>query len=244
LQPPPQAQPKPLERFGEVLRSRLSSRRTEQTYCNWLTRFTFFHQACHLAEMGEQEIKAFLTRLATVERVSSSTQNQALSALPFLYRHVLGREVGGLGRVIRARKPTRLPSVLTRDEARAVLANLTRAKRLRPSRIYSAGLRFTECPRLRVQDIDFARNEITVAGRKGAKDRVTMLPESLKAPLENHLRKVKAIHEKDLRDGWGGASRCPTPSPRKYPIAPPSRDWRCQLYVGNRMFRRQKGTYS
>ena len=175
--------------------------------------------------MAEPEINAFLTHLAVKEKVSASTQNQALSALLFLYRHVIGREVGDLGEVIRARKPTRLPVVMTREEVKAVLANLTGDKWLMASLMYGAGLRLMECLRLRVQDIDFSRNEILVRDGKGAKDRITMLPESLKIPLQEHLKKVKAIHERDLADGWGRV-QMPTALDRKYPNAP--KDWRWQ----------------
>jgi site-specific recombinase XerD len=177
------------------------------------------------SKMSEREVNAFLTHLAVKEHVSSSTQNQALWALLFLYRHVLGRELGNLSNVIRARKPTRLPVVLTREEVKAVLSLLYHDKWLMASLMYGAGLRLMECLRLRVQDIDFARNEITVRDGKGQKDRVTMLPESLKTPLQDHLQKVKAIHEKDLRDGYG---RVPLPDAldRKYPNA--SREWRWQ----------------
>jgi len=188
----------------------------------WIKRFILFHNKRHPAEMAEPEINAFLTHLALKERVSASTQNQALSALLFLYRYVLGRELGG---VIRAHRPKRSPVVLTCEEVKAVLAQLSGDKWLMASLMYGAGLRLMECLRLRVQDIDFARNEITVRDGKGARDRVTMLPESLKTPLQEHLRKVKAIHEKDLRDGYG---RVPLPNAldRKYPNA--SGDWRWQ----------------
>jgi len=217
--------PKLLDRMREALRSRHYSRRTEQTYCHWIKRYIHFHNVRHPAKMGEAEINAFLTHLAVKEKVSASTQNQALSALLFLYRHVLGREVGDLGEVIRARKPKRLPVVMTRDEVKAVLANLTGDKWLMASLMYGAGLRLMECLRLRVQDVDFFRNEILVRDGKGARDRITMLPESLKAPLREHLKKVKAIHERDLTDGWG---RVPLPDAlgRKYPNA--SKEWRWQ----------------
>jgi integron integrase len=188
-------------------------------------RFIFFHKVRHPAEMAEPEINAFLTHLAVKEKVSASTQNQALSALLFLYRHVIGREVGNLGEVIRARKPTRLPVVMTREEVKSVLANLTGDKWLMASIMYGAGLRLMECLRLRVQDIDFSRNEILVRDGKGAKDRITMLPVSLKAPLQEHLKKVKAIHEKDLAEGWGRV-QLPDALDRKYPNAP--KDWRWQ----------------
>ncbi|GIV55353.1 MAG: integron integrase [Candidatus Kapaibacterium sp.] len=220
-----EGKPKLLDQVRLALRARHYSRKTEEAYVTWIRRFIFFHGKRHPLEMGEPEVNAFLTHLAVKEHVSSSTQNQALSALLFLYRHVLGRALGDLGEVIRARRPHRLPVVLTREEVKAVLAQLHGDKRLMASLMYGAGLRLMECLRLRVQDIDFSRNEILVRDGKGAKDRVTMLPESLKKPLEEHLRKVKAIHEKDLADGWG---RVPLPDAldRKYPNA--SREWRWQ----------------
>ena len=195
--------PKLLDQMREALRSRHYSRRTEQTYCQWVKRYIHFHRVRHPAEMAEPEINAFLTHLAVNEKVSVSTQNQALSALLFLYRHVLSREVGDLGEVIRARKPKRLPVVMTREEVKAVLANLPGDKWLMASLMYGSGLHLMECLRLRVQDIDFSRNEIIVRDGKGAKDRVTMLPESLKRALLDHLKKVKRFHDRDLADGWG-----------------------------------------
>jgi integron integrase len=222
---PKAAKPKLLDQMREALRSRHYSRRTEQTYCHWVKRYIHFHNVRHPAEMAEPEINAFLTHLAVKEKVAASTQNQALSALLFIYRHVLGREVGDLGEVIRARKPKRLPVVLTRDEVKAVLANLSGDKWLMASVMYGAGLRLMECLRLRVQDLDFSRNEILVRDGKGAKDRITMLPESLKAPLQEHLETVKAIHERDLADGWGRVL-LPNALDRKYPNAP--KEWRWQ----------------
>jgi len=217
--------PKLLDQLREALRARHYSRRTEQTYCLWVKRFIFFHNVRHPTEMAEPEINAFLTHLAVKEKVSASTQNQALCALLFLYRHVLGREIGDLGEVIRARKPKRLPVVMTREEVKKVLANMTGDKWLMASLMYGAGLRLMECLRLRVQDIDFARNEILVRDGKGAKDRLTMLSESLKGPIKDHLKKVKTIHERDLADGWGRV-QMPSAMDRKYPNAP--RDWRWQ----------------
>ena len=214
------------DRLQVALRTRHYARRTEQAYGHWITRFTRFHHGRHPAEMAEPEINAFLTHLAVKGQVSASTQNQALAALLFLYRHVIGRNVGDLGEVIRARKPDRLPVVMTREEVKAVLANLTGEKRLMASLMYGAGLRLMECLRLRVQDIDFSRHEILVRDGKGAKDRITVLPESLNAPLQAHLKKVKAIHEKDLADGWGRVL-LPDALDRKYPNAP--KDWRWQL---------------
>jgi integron integrase len=215
--------PKLIDQMCEALRSRHYSRRTEQTYCQWVKRYIRFHHVRHPAEMAEPEIDAFLTHLTVKEKVSASTQDQALSALLLLYCHVLGREVGDLGKVIRARKATRLPVVMTRDEVKAVLANLSGDKWLMASLMYGAGLRLMEC--LRVQDIDFSCNEIIVRDGKGAKDRVTMLPESLKAPLLEHLKRVKSIHERDLGDGWGSV-QMPDALDRKYSNAPT--EWRWQ----------------
>ena len=208
-----------------ALHTRHYSRRTEQAYGHWVTRFLHFHQGRHPAEMAEPEINRFLTHLALKDKVSASTQNQALAAVLFLYRHVIGRAVGDLGEVIRARKPVRLPVVMTREEVKAVLANLTGDKWLMASIMYGAGLRLMECLRLRVQDIDCSRNEILVRDGKGAKDRVTMLPESSKVPLQDHLKKVKAVHQKDMADGWG-CVLLPNALDRKYPNA--SSDWRWQ----------------
>jgi len=223
--PDPGQKPKLLDRLREALRSHHYSRRTEQTYCHWVKRFIFFHNMRHPADMAEPEINAYLTNLAVKEKISASTQNQALSALLFLYRHVLDREIGDLGEVIRARKPRHLPVVMTREETRAVLSRLKGDKWLMASLMYGAGLRLMECLRLRVQDVDFARNEITVRDGKGAKDRVTMLPLSLNTPLQKHLQTVKDIHEKDLADRWGRV-QMPYALDRKYPNA--SADWRWQ----------------
>lgn len=217
--------PKLLDQLREALRSRHYSPRTEQTYCHWTRRYVRFHNVRHPAEMGEVQINAFLTHLAVKEEVSASTQNQALSALLFLYRHVIGREVGELGDVIRARKPKRLPVVMTPQEAREVLKQLTGDKWLIASLLYGAGLRLMECLRLRVQDLDFSGGEILVRDGKGAKDRVTMLPRSLSEPLQLHLRTVKTLHDRDLANGWGRVV-LPNALDRKYPNAP--KDWRWQ----------------
>jgi len=208
-----------------ALQSRHYSRRTEQAYGHWVARFLHFHQGRPPAEMAEVDINRFLTHLAVTEKVSASTQNQALAALLFLYRHVIGRAVGDLGEVIRARKPERLPVVMAREEVKAVLANLTGVKWLIAAILYGAGLRLMECLRLRVQDIDFSRNEILVRDGKGAKDRITMLPESPKVPLQDHLKQVKAVHQQDMADGWGHV-QLPHALDRKYPNAP--KDWRWQ----------------
>jgi integron integrase len=214
-----------LDKLREAVQSRHYSRRTEQTYVNWVKRFIHFHSNQNLLKMGEKEINAFLSHLAVNEHVSASTQTQALCAIVFLYRHVLNKDIGLLEGLIRAKKPKRLPVVLTKQETKAVIGFLEGDKWLMGMLLYGAGLRLMECLRLRVQDVDFSRNEITVRYGKGAKDRVTMLPESLKKPLQDHLRKVKEIHEKDLAGGWGRV-QLPDALDRKYPNAPA--DWRWQ----------------
>jgi integron integrase len=227
--------PKLMDQMLWALRSRHYSPRTEHAYCLWVRRFIYFHNPAlgagapgpirHPAEMGEPEINAFLTHLAVIDKVSASTQTQALSALLFLYRNVLGRRVGDLGDLVRARKSERIPVVMTRDEVKAVLERLDGDAWLAASLMYGSGLRLMECLRLRVQDLDFSRCEITVRDGKGGKDRMTMLPESLKEALRKHLKQVRVVHQADLADGWGGAP-LPAALDRKYPRAP--FDWRWQ----------------
>ena len=222
------------------LRSRHYSRRTETAYCLWVTRYIRFHRLRHPAEMGEAEINAYLTHLAVEEHVSASTQTQALSALLFLYRHVIGREIGELSGVIRARTPERLPVVMTRAEVRALLEHLDGDKWLMASLMYGAGLRLMECLRLRVQDVDFGHGEIVVRNGKGAKDRVTMLPDSLKPPLQAQLRRARAIHERDLADGWGRVV-LPDALDRKYPNAPAQWGWQWVFPQERRWCNKQTG---
>lgn len=230
--------PKLLEQVRLRLRARHYSRRTESAYVQWIRRYILFHGKRHPMALGESEINAFLTNLAVEGKVAASTQTQALSALLFLYREVLSKDVGDLGDLIRARRPRRLPTVLTRDEVRLVLGNLHGQEHLAASILYGAGLRLLECLRLRIKDIDFSRNEITVHDGRGGKDRLTMLPQSIKAQLGEHLAAVKKVHEKDLELGWG---RVPLPEAldRKYPNAPT--DWRWQwVFPQNRRWRNPK----
>jgi integron integrase len=217
--------PKLIDQLTGALRTRHYSSRTEQAYVLWVKRYIRFHKMRHPKDMGAQEVNEFLTHLAVGEKVSSSTQNQALAAVLFLYRHVLGTAMGDLGDVVRARKSHHVPIVMTRAEARAVLSQMSGDTKLMASLLYGSGLRLSECLRLRVQDVDFDGGEITIFNGKGNKDRVTMLPEGLKAPLREHLNNVRAIHRQDLADGWGRV-QIPEALQRKYPSA--AADWRWQ----------------
>jgi site-specific recombinase XerD len=179
--------PRLLDRVREANRLRHGSRSTEKSYIGWIRRFILFHGKRHPAEMGAPEVAQFLSSLAVEGRVAASTQNQALSALLFLYRYVLHQELPWLDDVVRARRPKHLPIVLTRDEVRAVISKLDGTPRLMAGLLYGSGLRLLECARLRVQDIDFAMKQIIVRDGKGAKDRVTVLPAVAKEPLARHL---------------------------------------------------------
>jgi integron integrase len=196
--------------------------RTEEAYINWIRRYILFHDKRHPMEMGSREIEAFLTHLAVDEQVAASTQNQAFHALLFLYREVLKQELEDSIHAIRAKKPKRLPTVLTRAEVRAVLEAMDGAHQLMAKLLYGCGLRLMECVRLRVKDVDFGGNQIVVRDAKGMKDRVTMLPERLKVPLQEHLLRVKLTHDDDLAKGYGRVY-LPYALERKYPNA--NRQW-------------------
>lgn len=216
-----------LERLEDALRARHYSRHTVKAYGHWLKRFVIFHDMRHPQRMAESEVNAFLTHLATREHVAASTQTQALSALVFLYRHVLERPLGELGDdLIRARQPKRLPVVLTRDEIRAILPNLPPPIDLVCGLQYGAGLRLMEALRLRVLDLDFDTHIITVHDGKGFKDRLTILPDSLADRLAAHLLRVRQVHQADRADGYGRAT-LPNALARKYPSAPT--EWRWQF---------------
>ena len=220
----PDSPPRLLDQLRLALRSRHYSKRTEQAYCLWVRRYIHFHGLRHPTEMGEPQINAFLTHLAVADKVSASTQNQALSALLFLYRHVLGRPVGDLGGVVRARVSHRVPVVLTRAEVRAVLAHLDGESQLAAALMYGSGLRLSECLRLRVKDIDFEQHEITVRAGKGDKDRRTMLPRSLDGALTAQLERARWVHRRDLAEGWGSVV-LPGALERKYPGASTQWHW-------------------
>src|SRR5262249_33306834 len=191
----------------------------------WIRRFILFHAKRHPEEMGEEEIAAFLSHLAVHGRVAASTQNQALSALLFLYQQVLDRKLEYIAGVERARRPPKLPVVFTRAEARAVLANLKGDYRLMADLLYGSGLRLLECLRLRVKDVDFGYRQIMVREGKGLRERITILPERLVGPVQAHLARVKELHRQDLVRG-GGAVYLPTALHRKYPKA--AREWAWQ----------------
>lgn len=214
--------PKLLDQVRDRLRVKHYSIRTEQVYVDWIKRFIWFQDKRHPKDMGAAEIEAFLTHLAVKGRVSASTQNQAKSALLFLYREVLEQKLPWLDKVTQAKAPTRLPVVLTIAEVQAVLKGLAGANWLIASLLYGAGLRLMEAVRLRVKDVEFSRHEIVVREGKGDKDRVTMLPESVIEPLQLHLAKVKSLHKEDLATG-GGDVYLPFALDKKYPNA--GREW-------------------
>lgn len=210
-----------IQRYREELQARHYARRTVATYEQWLRRFLRFHQLRHPREMGSEEVNAFLTHLAADLHVSASTQNQALSALLFLYRELLERDLDLEG-VVRARAKRRLPVVLSQAEVRAVRRELEGDPALVVGLLYGGGLRLMEALRLRVQDLDFERKELTVRDGKGGKDRRAMLPASLCEALQEHLEHVRRRHQQDLNEGWGAVA-LPYAMARKYRHA--DRQW-------------------
>jgi integron integrase len=232
---PEPAKPRLLDRVRQALRARHLSRRTEEAYVAWIRRFIFFHDKRHPAEMGAAEVTKFLTSLAVDGQVAASTQNQALSALLFLYKDVLEVDLPWLDGIVRARRPERLPVVLSRDEVRALFQRLEGVSRLMATLLYGAGLRVLACCRLRVQDIDFATNQVVVRGGKGDKDRVTMLPGIAKPGLLEHLEDVRGQHRHDLAAGAGWVELS-TAVTRKYPSA--GRGWVWQwVFPATRIYR-------
>lgn len=216
--PPAKQPPKLLDHVRAVIQAKHYSRRTHEAYTSWIKRFIIFHGKRHPREMGAREVNAFLTHLAVKEKVAASTQNQAMHGILFLYNEVLQMPLGQLGEIIHAKKSEHLPVVLTRAEVKAVLGQLSGVAWMMASILYGAGLRVSECMRLRVKDLDFGQNQITVRDGKGEKDRVTMLPLNVKPPLQKHLENVKALHEADLKRGYGAVT-LPYALARKYPNA-------------------------
>jgi integron integrase len=223
-----------IERLRDAIRSRHYSRRTEKTYWYWIRYFVLFHGKRHPSDMGAPEVTAFLSWLATERNVAAATQNQALSALLFLYKQVLGVELPWLGELVRAQRPVRVPAVLSEAEVRRLLGCVASdVGRLMVGLLYGAGLRQIECLSLRVKDVNFAYRQILVRDGKGARDRVTVLPENLVQPLQEHLARVRALHARDVKEGFGAVA-LPFALARKYPRA--ARDWAWQYVFpsGNR----------
>jgi integron integrase len=216
--------PKLLDRVRWQLRVKHYSIRTEQAYIDWIRRYILFHRKRHPKEMSEKEIAEFLTHLAVEKSVAASTQNQAFSALLFLYQQVLDRKLDFIDNVQRVMRPAKLPIVFTPGEARAVIAQLRGDYRLMAELLYGAGLRLMECVRLRVKDIDFGYGHITVRDGKGLRDRVTVLPERLRSPLRVHLARVHELHRRDLASGRGRVY-LPFALERKYQNANRSWPW-------------------
>jgi integron integrase len=218
------AGPRLLERVRLAIRARHYSPRTEKAYVGWVRRFVLFHAKRHPSEMGAEEITRYLSHLASSCRVSASTQNQALSAILFLYRDVLHVELPWLDGIVRARRPHRLPVVLSRDEVHALLSNLHGVPWIMAALLYGAGLRLLECCRLRVKDVDLSRREILVRDGKGHKDRPTVLPARVRAPLAAHLQRVSVLHARDLTQE-AGCVELPDAIGRKYPSAARELAW-------------------
>lgn len=217
-------QPKLLDQLRDAIRVRHYSRDTERAYTYWAKKYIYFHGIKHPKDLGAPAVEAFLTHLAVKEKVSASTQNQAFNALLFLYRNVLGIDLGNID-AVRAKRTMHIPVVLTKEEVKAVLDHLRGPYWLVTSLLYGAGLRIEcECMTLRVQDVDFNRHQIVVRRGKGKKDRVVPLPLCAEDRLQRHLEQVKKLHEQDLRDGFGTVE-LPDALDRKYPNAPKEWGW-------------------
>ena len=218
--------PKLLDRVRSLMRMRHYSYQTEQTYLKWILRYIRFHNVKHPKEMGAAEVEAFLTHLAVTRNVAASTQNQALAALLFLYREVLGMDLPWLDKFTPAKKSSRVPVVLTKDEVKTIINQLKDTNWLIANLLYGAGLRLQEALRLRVKDLDFGFRQIVVRDGKGAKDRFTVLPNVLIEPLQKQLESARKIHEMDLRNGLGRVVM-PFALARKYPNA--EKEWTWQF---------------
>jgi integron integrase len=226
------AAPKLLDQVRARIRVKHYSIRTETQYVQWVKRYIYFHDKRHPRDLGAPEVEAFLTDLAVVGKVSASTQNQALAALLFLYREVLGIELPWLNDVTRAKPSRRLPVVLTQAEVRAVLERMDGVYGLMGRLLYGTGMRLMECVRLRVKDVDFGRNEILIREGKGGKDRVTMLPAALAQPLAEHLQRRRLIYDDDVAAGLA-AVWLPDALARKYPNAATEWGWQYVFCSGS-----------
>ncbi len=225
IPPPAPSSPQPpklLDQVRNKIRFKHYSLRTEQAYVDWIRRFILFHRKRHPVEMGGPEVEAFLTHLAVVGKVAASTQNQARSALLFLYKEVLNQALPWMEDITPAQRPQRLPVVLTVTEVKAILDRLSGTHGLLARLLYGTGMRLMEGFRLRVKDLDFEQRQILIRNGKGFKDRVTILPTTLLEPLNHHLIQVKSLHEEDLQQGYG-AVYLPDALERKYLNA--NREW-------------------
>jgi integron integrase len=227
--------PRLLDRLRLALRLRHYSPRTEKAYVAWVRRYILFHGKRHPADMGADEVATFLSSLATEHRVAASTQNQALAALAFLYRHVLDLRLPELQDVVHAKRPKRLPTVLTREEVAAVLGAMNGTPHLVLLLLYGAGLRLLECLRLRIKDIDFAGHEIRLREGKGNRDRITLLPTTAREPLERHIARVQQQHRSDRAQDAGWVE-LPDAIARKYPNAGSSWPWQW-VFPATRIYR-------
>ena len=217
--------PRLLDQVRTRIRRLGMANRTEQAYVGWIRRFILFHGKRHPSELGKRDVEAFLSSLAVRERVATSTQNQALSAILFLYKEILGVELPWMATIARAKRKEYIPVVLTRDEVHRLLCEMSGVSWLAASLLYGSGMRLLECLRLRVKDLDFARTELTVRRGKGGRGRRTLFPASLHAPMRAQLVETQRIHERDLAAGYG-AVWLPDALARKYVSA--SHEWRWQ----------------
>jgi integron integrase len=224
-----------LDQVRTVIRKRHYSIRTEQSYLAWIKRYIYFHNKRHPMEMGEDEISRFISHLATHRKVSASTQNQALNAIVFLYKQVLKRELGDFGRMERAKRPKRLPTVLTVAEVTRLLGLMTGIHALMAKLLYGSGLRLMECIRLRIKDVEFERSQLIIRDGKGQKDRITILPDQLKTLLKEQIAHVDTIHKRDLKNGYGEVYM-PYALERKYPNASKELAWQ-YVFPSNKISR-------
>jgi len=226
--------PKLLDQVRETIRTKHYSRFTEKAYVHWIKRFILFHDKRHPLEMGESEIEAFLSYLAIQRKVAASTQNQAFNAVLFLYREVLNKELKQSIQAVRAKRPQRIPTVLSWEEAHRIIDVMDGVEKLVIQILYGCGLRIAECLSLRAKDVDFALNQLVVYDGKGQKSRRTMLPESIQTSLRIHLRRVHILHQADLRKGYGKVV-LPGALVRKYPQAETEWGWQF-LFAAKTMY--------
>ena len=231
--------PKLLELIRTEMRTKHYSRKTEEAYSGWIKRFILFHNKHHPNEMGAEEIKAYIKYLAVQQQVSSSTQNQALNAILYLYKNVIKQEIKFVDGLSYVKRIKHLPVVYSKNEAQAILNQLEGVNQLFVKLLYGTGMRLNEGLRLRVKDIDFESKQITVRDGKGEKDRITILPEKLIQPLQEHLRKVKNLHNQDLRNGFG-ATILPYALERKYPNASKEIGWQYVFPAKSFVFNKEK----